>query len=56
MTEPRIDLDALNELKEMLEEEFSELIDTYIQDTENKLSLLERAIGESNIDEVRQVF
>ncbi|MEJ2044282.1 MAG: Hpt domain-containing protein [Reinekea sp.] len=55
MTNQRIDLDAVSELKEILEDEFSTLISTYIKDTKQKLDLLSEAVKERNAPEVREV-
>ena len=55
MTTERIDLNALNELKEILEDEFDHLIATYIQDTQNKLDRLKAAASIANSAEVREL-
>lgn len=55
MDKERIDIPAITELKEMLEEEFDELIQTYIRDTDTKLAQLENAIEPVDCDEVRKL-
>jgi HPt (histidine-containing phosphotransfer) domain-containing protein len=55
MNETRIDVDALSELKEMLEDEFGELIETYIRDVSNKMSQLKELIRGSDFVAVREL-
>lgn len=40
MTEDRLDVATIKELKEILEDEFYDLVDTYICDTKQKMALL----------------
>jgi HPt (histidine-containing phosphotransfer) domain-containing protein len=55
MSDNRIDFDAINELKEMLEDEFPELIETYTRDVTAKLKLLGDAIDQADSDAVRKI-
>ncbi len=55
MSLPRIDYNALGELEEILEDEFVELIETYISDTQAKILLLIQGVTEQNSDSVRKV-
>lgn len=55
MSTPRIDEEAITELKEMLEDEFPDLIETYISDTQTKLDLLQQEIANGNAVEVRKL-
>jgi len=54
MNDLRIDLDVLSELKEMLEDEFVDLINTYIRDTTSKLEILESSIQQEDFDSIRK--
>ncbi|EAR08002.1 Hpt domain-containing protein [Reinekea blandensis] len=51
----RIDYQALAELKEMLEDEFVELVETYVRDTHQKLTTLTELSPPQDADEVRKV-
>lgn len=55
MTKLAIDLTAIQELKDILEDEFDVLIDTYIDDTANKLKQLQTAIAAQDADQVRKL-
>ena len=49
------DQETLDELQELLEDEFVELIETYIRDTESKVSLLDDAIKSDDSDQTRKL-
>jgi len=49
-----IDYDALNALKDVMEGEFGFLIDTFIQDSSDRLDKLYTFIGSGNIDAIRR--
>lgn len=55
MSTPRIDQEAISELKEMLEDEFADLIDTYINDTKTKLVLLAEEVSNEDAGAVRKL-
>ena len=55
MDTKRIDFDALNELKDMLEDEFIELIDTYKVDMTLKTNTLSAEIAVLNHDDIRKL-
>ncbi|GAA3914444.1 Hpt domain-containing protein [Litoribacillus peritrichatus] len=56
MTElQHLDLDALSELKDVMEDEFQSLIETFIVDAERKLAAFRVAIDSGNADEVGKV-
>lgn len=55
MTHQRIDLETLSELKEMLEEEFTDLIETYISDTQAKVEQISEFIEKKDAPEVRRL-
>ena len=50
-----IDKNALLELKDLLEDEFQELIETYIADTNAKLDETRECLRTSNIDQTRRL-
>jgi histidine phosphotransfer protein HptB len=49
-----LDYDALNSLKDVMEGEFGFLIDTFIQDSSDRLDKLYTLIGTDNIDAIRR--
>ena len=49
-----LDYDALNSLKDIMEGEFGFLIDTFIQDSTNRLDKLYELINTDNIDAIRR--
>ncbi|WP_320822528.1 Hpt domain-containing protein [Reinekea sp.] len=53
MTEQRLDPLILAELKELLEEEFPELIATFIRDAQQRLELLALAIETDDVSNTR---
>lgn len=55
MTTESIDLDAIMELKDILEDEFDHLIATYIQDTQDKRDRLSVAVKQQNHRLVREL-
>lgn len=50
---PHIDAEQLAELKEVLEDEFSVLIDTYLTDAKFRLQLIENGINSQDYEAVR---
>lgn len=55
MTRGRIDYQALMELKDMLEDEFAELVDTFVRDTSLKLATLSELSPAEDSEEIRKV-
>jgi HPt (histidine-containing phosphotransfer) domain-containing protein len=55
MNDIRIDSSALLELKEMLEDEFDDLINTYIRDADQKMAQLPNLIEAGDFAEVRHL-
>lgn len=55
MTESHIDSEALEELKDVMEDEFQSLIETFIVDADKKMIMLRAAIDANNADEVGKV-
>ena len=55
MSDEVIDLSVLIELKEIMEDDFSELIETFIMDGQEQLNNLRLAIDESNSVDVRRI-
>jgi len=49
-----LDYDALNSLKDVMEGEFGFLVDTFIQDSSDRLDKLYALIGSDNVDAVRR--
>nr|HQV22619.1 Hpt domain-containing protein [Agitococcus sp.] len=50
---PHIDTEQLAELKEVLEDEFSVLIDTYLTDAKLRLTLIKNGIATQDYEAVR---
>ncbi len=50
-----VDVDQLSELKEIMEDEFQTLIDTFLADSTSKIELLEGAISAADPEELRKV-
>jgi len=50
-----VNKDMLNELKMLMEEDFGILIETYIQDSDDRLTALEAAISSQDSGEVREL-
>ena len=48
-----LDMEQLNELKEVLEDEFQILIDTYLADAQLRLKLIEEGLDTQNYEQVR---
>jgi histidine phosphotransfer protein HptB len=46
--------DSLNSLKEVMEDDFSFLIETFIQDSEDRLAKLHDLVGSDNVDAIRR--
>lgn len=53
--EDHVDIDQLAELKDIMEDEFQTLIDTFIADSDLKLVSLQAAISAADADEMRKV-
>lgn len=49
-----ISYDALNSLKEVMEDDFNFLIDTFIQDSEDRLAKLHELVGGDDADAIRR--
>ncbi|WNO07907.1 Hpt domain-containing protein [Teredinibacter sp. KSP-S5-2] len=49
-----VDHDMLNSLKELLDEKFSQLIQTYLEDGSRRMELLKEAVADSNFEGIRQ--
>lgn len=50
-----VDTDSLAELKDIMEDEFDILIDTFVADSEAKIASLEEIIAEADAEELRKV-
>ena len=48
-----LDMEQLNELKEVLEDEFQILINTYLTDAQLRLKLIEEGLDTQNYEQVR---
>jgi len=46
--------DALNSLKEIMEDDFNFLIDTFIQDSQDRLEVLHGLVGSNDFDAIRR--
>jgi len=55
MSNNSIDLDTLNELKEIMEDEFNILISVFISDGKDQIENLKQAIGSSNPEDIRRI-
>lgn len=53
-TPQHLDYDALNSLKDVMEGEFGFLIDTFIQDSADRLDKLYTLIGSDDVDAIRR--
>lgn len=51
--QPPVDLDALHELKEVMEDQFGVLVETYLQDSETRLEQLAAAVEGADADALR---
>lgn len=49
-----VDYDALNSLKDVMEDEFGFLIQTFIQDSTDRLKTLHELIGSNDTDAIRR--
>lgn len=49
------DLDALEMLQEIMEEEFSELVQVYIADSQPRIAALRQALAEQSAEEMREL-
>jgi len=54
MSEPHLDHDALEELKDVMAEDFPILITTYLDDSVVRISSLKEAIATSNSEAIRK--
>lgn len=50
----RIDSDLVEELRELMEGDFDTLLNTFISDSETKLTAIENAIAAENCDDLRR--
>jgi len=50
-----IDMDTLNELKEIMEDDFDDLINTFIADGQDQLDNLQSAIADSVTADIRRI-
>jgi len=50
-----IDLAQIQELKDIMEEAFDDLISTYLTDSEAKLNLLKQAIADQNCSDIAEL-
>lgn len=55
MSSSSIDLNTLNELKEIMEDDFNELITIFISDGINQIELLKQAIESSETENIRRI-
>ena len=55
MSTNSIDLDTLNELKEIMEDEFTELVTVFITDGIKQIDDLRQAIAASEADNIRRI-
>jgi HPt (histidine-containing phosphotransfer) domain-containing protein len=53
-TMQHLDYDALNALQDVMEDEFGFLIDTFIQDSIDRLEKLHALVGTENVDAIRR--
>ena len=49
-----ISYDALNSLKDVMEDDFNFLIETFIQDSEDRLAKLHELVGGDDVDAIRR--
>lgn len=49
-----VDHDMLSSLKELLDEKFSQLIQTYLEDGSRRMALLKEAVADNNFEGIRQ--
>ncbi len=49
-----INYDSLNSLKEVMEDDFNFLIETFIQDSEDRLATLHELVGGNDVDAIRR--
>ncbi len=55
MTTERIDENVILELKDILEDEYEELVSTYIRDTKAKIAKLAQAVADADAANVREL-
>ena len=55
MSQSPVDEEVLDELKDMLEDEFIDLLQTYLKDTASKLELLKQSLSSGTLEEVRKL-
>jgi HPt (histidine-containing phosphotransfer) domain-containing protein len=51
---PHVDYDALNALKEVMEDDFGFLIQTFLQDSNNRLTTFHELVGSNDTDLIRR--
>jgi len=49
-----IDMDMLSEIKDVMEDDFGVLIETYLQDSVNRITAIREAIGASDCEALRR--
>jgi histidine phosphotransfer protein HptB len=49
-----LDYNALNSLKEVMEDDFNFLIETFIQDSHDRLATLQTLVTDKNVDSIRR--
>ncbi|MFT4797421.1 MAG: HPt (histidine-containing phosphotransfer) domain-containing protein [Candidatus Azotimanducaceae bacterium] len=55
MRDAHLDTEAFAELEEIMEDEFSTLLETYLQDAESKLSLMSEALNAGDANSLREL-
>lgn len=55
MSSNSIDFDTLNELKEIMEDDFNILVSVFISDGKNQIDALKLAINSSNAEDIRRI-
>lgn len=53
MTQP-VDLEALAALKDIMEDEFTSLVQTYLTDAQTRIALLHELLAAQDLDEIRK--
>lgn len=53
MTQP-VDLEALAALKDIMEDEFTALVETYLADAQARVLLLHELLSQNDLDEIRK--
>lgn len=53
--EEHLDIDALNDLKDIMESEFETLVNTFVGDSQNKVNELDVAVQTNDAEEIRKL-